>query len=55
MEWSKAKIKGDAPEGRRQHSAVLIGQTLVFFGGKGKSQSLSGLIHINQQMENKIK
>ena len=33
MQWSQLHPKGDAPHIRCSHTAVLVGQSIVFHGG----------------------
>lgn len=34
--WHKAKVSGTPPAPRYSHSAVLAGQRIIIFGGKGE-------------------
>ena len=34
--WFKAKVQGTPPAPRYAHSAVLAGQRIIIFGGKGE-------------------
>jgi len=41
--WSEPRCRGTAPEPRYGHSAALVGNRVVYFGGKGKSSHFRDL------------
>lgn len=36
FQWFQPKVTGDIPEGRGQHSAAVVGDKLVLFGGSSQ-------------------
>jgi len=48
-QWTVPSAQGQAPAGRRQHSAVLVGHRVLFYGGKGKKASLGDVVIYDTQ------
>lgn len=49
LHWMVADVQGPMPTGRRQHSAVLVGHHVLFYGGKEKEKTLADVVVLNTQ------